>query len=104
MVLTTKVVDQMLRRIQAVQDPHVEYVMASACLGVSKINHLLRANGMELSSHSDVLEAFDNTQVKTLRRLFPGLSEDGEDQAMRGFRFGGLGLRSAKRTALPALR
>ena len=59
----TQVVEQMLRRIQAVQDPQVECVMARACLGVSKVNHLLRANGADLTSHGDTLEAFDNTQV-----------------------------------------
>ena len=47
----TKVVEQMLRRIQAVQDPQVEYAIARACLGVSKVKHS-RASAPSFSCHS----------------------------------------------------
>ena len=44
----TQVVRAMLRKIPLCQDAQVEYVLQTSCLGTSKINHLLRANGAEL--------------------------------------------------------
>ena len=41
-------------------------------------------------------------QAQSVRRLVPGLDAQGEEQAFRAMGFGGLGLRKALYTALPA--
>ncbi len=98
----SRVVDQMARRIQSCQDPQVELSLTRACLGVSKVNHLLRANGTELMQQEHGLDNFDEVQAHSLRRLVPGLGELGEQQACRALGFGGLGIRKARSSALPA--
>ena len=98
----SQVVEQMARRIQCCQDPQVELTLTRACLGVSKVNHLLRANGTELVMESTGLKKFDEVQAQSVRRLVPGLDAQGEEQAFRAMGFGGLGLRKALYTALPA--
>ena len=72
-----------IRKITLCQDAQVEVVLQRACLGVSKVNHLLRANGAELAAEGEALRAFDTMQVEGLRRLVPSLTADGLEQAFR---------------------
>ena len=98
----TRVADTMLKRIPLCQNAQVELVLQRACLGVSKVNHLLRANGAELAEEKTALRAFDAVQEQGLRRLVPGLTESGREQAMRAPSLGGVGLVSAERHAAAA--
>ena len=86
----SRIVEQMARRIQSCQDPQVELSLTRACRGVSKVNHLLRANGTELALEKDGLKKFDEVQAQSVRRLVPGLDDQGEEQAFRAMGFGGL--------------
>eukprot|EP00973_Karenia_brevis_P002171 293267-Karenia_brevis.AAC.1 len=95
----TKVVQGMLRRIPWVQDSQAELVLQRACLGVSKVNHLLRANGVELAQDRSSLRNFDAGQTDGLRRLLPGLREPGAKQATLSMQLGGLGMPSVERLA-----
>ena len=56
----------MLRKLPAIQDTQVELVLQNACLSISKVAHLLRANGTELADAggTDALEAFDSAQKR----------------------------------------
>ena len=101
------VVEKMLQKIQLCQDAQVELVLQRACLSVAKVNHLLRANGVDLLESQDdegknCLEEFDELQVSAIRRLVPGLTALGQEQALRAAGLGGLGLRSAFRQAAAA--
>ena len=64
----TAVVKTMLRKLPAIQDTQVEFVLQNACLSISKVAHLLRANGTELADAgvTDAWEAFDSAQKKAL--------------------------------------
>ena len=44
----TQVVDRMMKKIPLCQDSQVEFVLQRSCLSVAKINHLLRASGVDL--------------------------------------------------------
>ena len=98
----TRVVKTMLRRIPLCQDAQVELVLQRACLGISKVNHLLRANGTELAEEGEALRAFDVAQEEGLRRLIPGLTEAGAEQALRAASLGGVGMGRAATTAAAA--
>eukprot|EP00973_Karenia_brevis_P050423 6999253-Karenia_brevis.AAC.1 len=82
----------MLEKIQLCNDTQVEYVLQRACLGVAKVNHLLRAGGIELSREQEALREFDQIQLQGIRRLMPGMTELGAEQVMRSLGFGGAGL------------
>ena len=79
----TAVVKTMLRKLPAIQDTQVELVLQNACLSISKVAHLLRANGTELADagSTDALEAFDSAQRESLSRLAPGITARGLEQA-----------------------
>ena len=98
----TRIVKTMLRRLPLCQDAQVELVLQRACLGLSKVNHLLRANGTELAEEAEALRAFDATQEEGLRRLLPGLTADGAEQALRAASLGGVGLARAEVVAAAA--
>eukprot|EP00973_Karenia_brevis_P048905 6783971-Karenia_brevis.AAC.1 len=92
----------MLDRLQVCSDTQIELVMSRACLGVSKINHMLRASGHELLAVDGLLDKFDEIQNATLRRLCPGVQDIGLRQAALGASVGGLGRRTATASAIPA--
>ena len=98
----TDVVAKMLDRLPVCCDTQIELVLSRACLGVGKINHMLRASGAELSKIDGLLSRFDAVQDDALRRLCPGLDELGLRQAALGASVGGLGRRRATSIALPA--
>jgi hypothetical protein len=79
-----------------------EHVLSTSCVGVAKVNHLLRSSGEELWAESNALKGFDTIQEGTLGRLFPGSDEDALRQAALGVKAGGLGVRRATDVALPA--
>ena len=92
----------MLRRLPLCQDAQVELVLQRTCLGASKVNHLLRASGAELVAEGEALQAFDKGQEEGLRRLVPGLTEDGAEQALRPAGLAGVGLCRTERQAASA--
>ena len=98
----TRIVDTMVRRIALCQDAQVELTLQRSCLGISKVNHLLRVSGTELAREENALLAYDNAQLHGLRRLVPGLTDNGAEQAMRAAGLGGVGLLRAQRHAAAA--
>jgi hypothetical protein len=99
----TKVVQRMNDQIRQVGGTLAEMVLSQACLGVAKVTHLLRACGDELCEEAGALQTFDRVQDGTLGRLVPGCDNEGQTQASLSVKVGGLGLRRARDTALPAV-
>ena len=93
--LKSKVAGAMGRRLPTCQDAQVEMNLQRACLGLSKVGHLLRANGSELLADENVLSHFDEQQLEGLRRLMPAITPLGVDQSFKALSFGGLGLSRA---------
>eukprot|EP00973_Karenia_brevis_P014799 2019474-Karenia_brevis.AAC.1 len=98
----TRAANTMMKRLPLCQDAQVELVLQRACLGISKATHLLRASGAELAEERDALNAFDAVQEQGLRRLVPGLTATGLEQAMRAPGLGGVGMFSSHRHAAAA--
>ena len=92
----------MQQKVQICADAQTEHVLNRQCLGINKVNHILRVHGEALWRDREILASFDENQRTTLDRLFPGLTEEGHKQAVLGASVGGLGWRSATDTALPA--
>jgi hypothetical protein len=87
--------------IDEVQDAAVEMVLKSECAGVSKVTHLLRAEGDNLSSSN--LSHWDDAMRCSLGRSLNGELEDHAwAQAASGYDQGGLNGKTAVDLALPA--
>ena len=92
----------MQQKLQICSDVQTEHVLSRQCLGINKVNHIMRVHGAALWRDGDVLKQFDQHQRVALDRMFPGLTEEGHQQAVLGASVGGLGWRAAVSTALPA--
>ena len=83
------------------QDPQVALHLLRSCLGVCKINHILRLMPFHLISTQ--LQDFDNSLRFTLGELLQcSIPDNPWVQATLPFSCGGLGLRSSSRSALAA--
>ena len=83
------------------EDPQVELHLLGSCLGVCKINHLLRTVPSNLIS--DQLTLFDcNLHLSLSEIIGSPISNTSWKQASLPFRLGGLGLRQACSTAAAA--
>jgi hypothetical protein len=102
MTQKAKVNKAMQQKVQICGDSQIEYVLSKGCLGVNKVNHILRDHGGLLKGHSSALQSFEDDQRQVLDRLFPGLTEESHVQASMGAAVGGLGWRSASHTAVAA--
>ena len=92
----------MLRRLPWCQDAQVELNLQWACLGVAKVNHILRANGTELLQEPGALEEYDQAQRDGLSRIATGVTDNGFRQAAAAITMGGLGLTGAESSAAAA--
>ena len=91
----------LLEAVTELDDKQIELSILKNCLGVSKINHLLRSCPPEQMSQS--LVYFDNCQRGCLETIIgKPLSNKQWDLALLPTRKGGLGLRSSSATHLPA--
>ncbi len=97
-----QVIKAMQERIAITQDVQTEHVLNRDCLGVGRVNHILRVHGDQLLRAGDSLSAFDAAARAELDRLFPGLTPEGHAQASLAASVGGLGWRRASETARPA--
>ena len=87
--------------ISNLMDPAVELTLGRVSVNVSRVVHLLRTAGSDLSD--DVCAAFDTAQANFLERVLAGdLRKSAHDQACLGVRSGGLGLRRATSMRLAA--
>ena len=93
-----EVVRAMHERVAIASDPQTERVLDRECLGVGRVNHILRAHGDQLLRGGETLDRFDAATRQEMDRLFPGLSEEGHTQASLAAAFGGLGWRRASET------
>ena len=98
----TTVAQAMHDKIRQCEHTQIEMILSRSCLGVGKINHLLRSCGYDLHLDKEAVAAFDGVQAATVKRLFAGTTENGAEQSQLCAAIGGLGLRSAVDTALPA--
>ncbi|MFM7987803.1 MAG: hypothetical protein ACKPKO_51675, partial [Candidatus Fonsibacter sp.] len=80
----------MHHKLATINDPAVELKLAKHCLGESKVQHLLRMYGSQLTPS---LTNADHTIDSTITRIATGITETGRQQATLGLHIGGLGLR-----------
>eukprot|EP00973_Karenia_brevis_P022932 3157984-Karenia_brevis.AAC.1 len=92
----------MHERLRSCGNTQIEYVLSQACLGFSRVTHLLRTSGAIYEQEERALQEFDAVLNSTLERIAPGLDEAGLSQAELCVSAGGLGWRHAKSIALPA--
>ena len=92
-------VKQLQSSILELNDPQVELHLLRSCLGIGKVNHILRTVQPDLIAKE--LDDFDNhlTELRSILSdiLHGTVSENAWTQASLPFRLGGLGLRSASR-------
>ena len=88
----------MQERVALAHNTQTEHVFNKGCLGVGRVNHILRVHGSTLKE-GDSLKAMDEAARRTQDRLFPGIMEEGYAQAALGIQAGGLGWRRATDTA-----
>ena len=74
----------------------------SECLGVSRINHLLRVHGHTILQEQRAAEIYDEIGQRSLERLFPSLTEDSMTQAALGVGQSGIGVKRPRDIAAPA--
>ena len=89
-------------KIAICQDVQTEHVLSKQCLGIGRINHILRAHGHTLFRNPEQLRGFDDITRTTLDRMFPGLTSSSHEQATLACKVGGLGCQRAFDIALPA--
>ncbi len=87
--------------IAALDDPALVLVLTRATADVCRIVHLLRAVGPPLNA--EPLNDFDELMADAVARVVRSdISDEAAEQATWGVRAGGLGLRKATATGLPA--
>lgn len=96
------VVRAIQERVGLVQDVQTEQVLNRDCLGVGRVNHILRVHGDAIARVGTSLHAFDAAMEWELDRLIPGLTEESHVQSALGIKIGGLGWRHASQIARPA--
>ena len=89
------VVRAMQEKVAVAADVQTEHVLNRECLGVGRVNHILRVHGHALQAHEGHLERFDGAMRNEMDRLFPGLTDEGSEQASLAVSAGGLGWRRA---------
>ena len=96
------VIRAMQERVAVTNDVQTQHVLNRECLGVGKVNHILRVHGDQLAQEGTSLAKFDVAMRTEMDRLFPGLTDEGRQQATLAAAKGGLGWRTATDTARPA--
>ncbi len=85
--------DVMHYKLATLNDPAVELKLPRHCLGESKVQHLLRLYGSEVTP---IIDRADHTIDMTLDRIATGLTDTRRQQAALGTHTGVLGLRHIK--------
>lgn len=97
----SETVSEIHNKIAEVEDVPAELLLTRKCADICKIVHLLRAQGSTIPH--DLLDSYDLLLRQSLERIVGGPIDDSSwTQASLGVRAGGLGLRRARDTALPA--
>lgn len=80
--LQTKVdvVCAMHERVAVANDVQTEHMLDRECLGVGRVNHILRVHGDVLRREGGSLASFDEATRREMDRLFPGLTAEGHEQ------------------------
>ena len=91
----------MHERVQLYQDPQTEFTLLRECLGVNRINHILRAHGYTSLQEKEATKIFE-VGHRSLERLFPGFTEDGFEQATLSASQSGTGYKRTRDVASPA--
>ena len=87
--------------ILALEDPQVELHLLRSCLGICKLNHILRTVPHDIVC--DQLNTFDKSLRSSLSDILQcSISDISWKQATLPFRLGGLGLRQASSSAAAA--
>ena len=88
-----RVVGAIQERTAVCQDVQTEQVMCRLSLGVGRVNHILRVHGATASTTTAEAELSDGVTDEALQRLFPGVTEEGREQATFSRDKGGIGWR-----------
>ena len=80
LVSNADVIRAMHKRVQLCQDPQTEFSLLRGCLGVSRINQILRFHGHTILEEQSAAAVFDEIGQRSLEQLFPGLAEDSMTQ------------------------
>ena len=92
---------QLCAALRSVDDPAVELALLRSCAGVCRVQHLFRAAGPEVPL--ELVHEFDDATEDALSTtLGGGVVGDALERAFCGAAQGGLGLRRAVETRLPA--
>ena len=89
-------------KLAEIDQSQVKHCFSRFCLSSAKVVHHLRVHGETLAQEEGRAKAFDELQRGTLDRLFPGLHDEGYEQAGLSVGVGGLGMRQVEKLALPA--
>jgi hypothetical protein len=96
----TEQVAELHEALALVEDTACEMILLRKCADVCKVVHLLRAAGPSIGE--DALKSYDALLGRSLQRCLGRLDDLSLRQACLGVADGGLGMRRAAATALPA--
>ena len=92
----------MHERVKVCQDPQTDFVLMRECLGVGRVNHILRVHGNQLADQGGVTATFDEVGRASLERVLPGMTAEGHVQATLSAKESGVGFRQASDVAMPS--
>ena len=91
------VIRAMHERVQLCQDLQMEFALFRESLGVSRIDHNLRAHDHTILQEQRAAEIYDVVGQRFLERLFPGFTEDSMTQATLSAGQSGIGHKKSAR-------
>ena len=91
----------MRERAQLCQDSQTEFALLREGPGVSRINHILRVHSHTILQERQPAEIFDEVGHRSLKRLFPGFTEDSLEQATLNAGQSGIGYKRSRNIAGP---
>ena len=94
------VIRAMHERVHLCQDPQTEVALLRECLGVSRINHILRVHGHTILQEQRAAEIYDEVGQRSLERLFPSFTEDSMVQATLSAGQSGIGTKERETSRL----
>ena len=91
----------MHERVQLYQNPQTEFSLLRECLGVNRINHILRVHGYTILQEKEATKILE-VGHRSLERLFPGFTEDSFEQATLSANQSGIGYKRTRDVASQA--
>ena len=93
--------EQLIDKLNIIEDPHTEFVLLRNCLALPKISYITRT--VDPRPHQELMKRFDNAVRNSMERMIGGPIDDEKwTQASLPVSMGGLGLRNAESNSLGA--